>query len=129
MGRLRGILRSRSPAPDSVAQGSRSSDALAAAKKVLNVARDSVDGLPIPGLKPVITIIGTVLDTVEKSNDNQAALESLRKQVDLLNSSILKPLSACTEVPPALKSAMDNLGEMMMMMNQVYIPREARDVR
>jgi len=55
-----------SPAP--AAEGSRtstSSDALAAVIKGLNVMEKAVDGLSIPGLKSVISIIGTVLQSVE----------------------------------------------------------------
>ena len=59
-------LRSHSPLPpDPAAESSRHSNALAAVNEVLGVAEKAVDGLPIPGLKQVISIIRTVLQSVE----------------------------------------------------------------
>ena len=40
-------------------------DALAAVNKVLDVAEKAVDGLPIPGLKQVISTIHAILQSVE----------------------------------------------------------------
>ena len=69
MKRIRDHFRPRSPAPSvPVAECSRTStnsDALYSVKKVLEVAEKAVDGLPIPGLKQAISIISTVLQSVE----------------------------------------------------------------
>ena len=66
MGRLGDRFRSRSPVPHaSAAESSRHSDALAAVNKVLDVAEKVVDGLPIPGLKQVVSTIHVVLQSVE----------------------------------------------------------------
>src|SRR5258707_14676470 len=69
MGRFRDSFRSRSPVPPvSAAESSRTpthSDTLAAVNRVLDVAEKAVDGLPIPGLKQVISTIHAVLQSVE----------------------------------------------------------------
>ncbi len=69
MGRFGDRFHSRSPVPPvSAAEGSRTpthSDALAAVNKVLDVAEKAVDGLPIPGLKQVVSTIHAVLQSVE----------------------------------------------------------------
>ena|SRR5258705_9741726 len=69
MRRLKGAFHRRSPVPPvPEAESSRTStysDALASAIKVLDVAEKTVDGLPIQGLKPVISTIRTVLQSVE----------------------------------------------------------------
>ena len=67
MGRFEDRFRSRSPVPPvSVAESSPThSDALGAVNKVLDVAEKAVDGLPIPGLKQVISTIHAVLQSVE----------------------------------------------------------------
>ena len=49
----------------------------------------------------------------QQSSDNEAALKRLEEQVTLLEASVLTPLKGCTEVPPALKSAVDNLNELV----------------
>ena len=49
----------------------------------------------------------------QQSSDNEAALKRLEEQVTLLEASVLAPLSGCTEVPPALESAVDNLNELV----------------
>ncbi len=49
----------------------------------------------------------------QKSNDNQGALAQLEKQVGILNASVLKPLSECTEVPPDLEPAVNDLGQLV----------------
>ena len=49
----------------------------------------------------------------QQSSDNEAALKRLEEQVRVLEASVLKPLSGCTEVPPALKSAVNNLEELV----------------
>ena len=41
------------------------------------------------------------------------ALAQLKKQVGILNASVLKPLSECTEVPPDLEPAVNNLRELV----------------
>ena len=66
MRRLKGPFRRRPPAP--AVESSRTStdfDALASVIKVLDVAKQAVDGLPIPGLKAVISTIHAVLLSVE----------------------------------------------------------------
>src|SRR5258707_5793546 len=62
--------RPSSPAVSSVPEGESSrtpthSDALPAANKILDVAEKAVDGLPIPGLKQVISTIHAILQLVE----------------------------------------------------------------
>ena len=49
----------------------------------------------------------------QQSGDNEAALKRLEEQVSVLKASVLTPLSGCTEVPPALESAVDNLNELV----------------
>ena len=49
----------------------------------------------------------------QQSSDNEAALKQLEVQVSVLETSVLRPLSGCTEVPPALESAVDNLKELV----------------
>src|SRR5260370_42279848 len=43
---------------------------------------------------------------------NQMMIE-LEKQISILNASVLTPLSECTEVPPVLESAVNNLRELV----------------
>ncbi len=67
---MKRLIRPRSPAvpPVPTAESSRPSpysDALAAVNEVLGVAEKAVDGLPIPGLKQVISTIHIVLQSVE----------------------------------------------------------------
>src|SRR5258705_3013793 len=67
---MKRLIRPRSPAvpPFPAAESSRTSpysDALAVVNEVLGVAEKVVDGLPIPGLKQVISTIHTVLQSVE----------------------------------------------------------------
>ena len=40
-------------------------------------------------------------------------LSNLGEQVSVLEASVLRPLSGCTEVPPALESAVDHLQELV----------------
>ena len=47
----------------------------------------------------------------QQSSDNEAALKQLEEQVRVLEASVLRPLLGCTEVPPALESAVNNLNE------------------
>src|SRR5258708_1344351 len=47
------------------------------------------------------------------SHPNQAALAQLEEQVGIINACVLKPLSECTEVPPDLESAVNNLRELV----------------
>ena len=49
----------------------------------------------------------------QQSSDNEAALKRLEEQVSVLDASVLRPLLGWTEVPPALKSAVDNLNELV----------------
>ena len=67
---MKRLIRPRSPAvpPVPAAESSHTSpysDALAVVNEVLGVAGKVVDGLPIPGLKQVISTIHTVLQSVE----------------------------------------------------------------
>ena len=72
---FRGHSRPRSPVPPAPAAGepstSTSSDTLASIKKGLDVMGKAVDGLPIPRLKQVISIISTVLESVEVIYDDR----------------------------------------------------------
>ena len=49
----------------------------------------------------------------QQSSDNEAALKRLEEQVRVLDTSVLTPLLRCTEVPPALQSAVNNLEELV----------------
>ena len=67
---IKRLIRPRSPAvpPVPTAESSRTSpysDALAAVNEVLGVAEKAVDGLPVPGLKQVVSTIHIVLQSVE----------------------------------------------------------------
>ena len=53
------------PVPKAESSHSTYSDPLASVIKVLDVAEKALDGLPIPGLKQVISTIHTVLQSVE----------------------------------------------------------------
>ena len=72
MKKIKRLFKSRpsSLAVPSVPEGESSrtpthSDALPAVNKVLDVAEKAVDGLPIPGLKQVISTIHAILQSVE----------------------------------------------------------------
>ena len=69
MRRFRDRFRSHWPLPpDPAAENSHTptpSDALAAVNEVLGIAENAVNGLPIPGLKQVVSIIRTVLQSME----------------------------------------------------------------
>ena len=62
---LKDPFRRRSPVPGVAESTSTSSDRIASIKKGLDVIGKAVDGLPIPGLKQAISIITTVLESVE----------------------------------------------------------------
>ena len=49
----------------------------------------------------------------QQSSDNEAALKRLEEQVRVLQASVLTPLLRCTEVPPALEPAVNNLEELV----------------
>ena len=49
----------------------------------------------------------------QQSSNNEAALKRIEEQVRVIEASVLKPLSGCTEVPPALESAVNNLEELV----------------
>ena len=72
MKQLKAAFRSRSPRPPTPSQSSGApshySDALASIIKVLEVAENAVDGLPIKAPKAVISSIRTVLQSVKVSN-------------------------------------------------------------
>ena len=72
MKKIKRLFKSRpsSPAVPSVPEGESSrtpthSYALPAANKILDVAEKAVDGLPVPGLKQVISTIHAILQSVE----------------------------------------------------------------
>ena len=50
----------------------------------------------------------------KQSSDNEGALKQLQEQVNILQKSVLMPLSGCAEVPPALEPAITNLEQLIL---------------
>ncbi len=70
---MRRLKESFRPVPEveESSRNSTSSDTIASIKKGLDVMGKAVDGLPIPRLKQVISIISTVLESVEVIYDDR----------------------------------------------------------
>lgn len=108
---------------------------LASIVEVLEYHGEAVDGLPIYGLKyrlkavvsSILTVLGSVgvgllticvsdtpltqSNSPQQTSGSKRALAVLGEQVRILEANILRPLWECTELPPVLVSALDDLTE------------------
>ncbi|KAG8958916.1 hypothetical protein FRC03_008700 [Tulasnella sp. 419] len=82
--------------------------AFAALVTTLTIAKESLDGVPIPGLKASVGGVLEVLKTVDKMQGNARDIEELQEHVEHLNTDIIERLTNA-KLTADLEARMDRL--------------------
>ncbi|KAF8327926.1 uncharacterized protein EI90DRAFT_3017928 [Cantharellus anzutake] len=78
---------------------------------LLGIAEQSLDGVPVPGLKSAISVLLQVVNWLQQGTDSTYAIRQLENSVKFFNQSVSEPLKKYKEkgIPPELSQAIEIL--------------------